>query len=57
MPVMDGLIATIEIRTFLNSIHCGDQCIIVGNSASGSEEFQVKCKDSGMNEFLEKPIN
>jgi PAS domain S-box-containing protein len=52
MPVMNGLEATREIR----KIDGNDQIIIIGLSANVFEEDQKKALESGMNDYLTKPI-
>lgn len=52
MPVMNGLEATREIRKMEGT----DQIIIIGLSANVFEEDQRKALESGMNDYLTKPI-
>lgn len=52
MPIMNGLEATREIRKMEGS----DQVIIIGLSANVFEEDQKKALESGMNDYLTKPI-
>jgi signal transduction histidine kinase/ActR/RegA family two-component response regulator len=52
MPVMNGLEATREIR----SMEGKEQIIIIGLSANVFEEDQKKALESGMNDYLTKPI-
>ncbi len=52
MPVMNGLEATREIRKMEGT----DQMIIIGLSANVFEEDQKKAIESGMNDYLTKPI-
>jgi len=53
MPEMDGLEATRQIRTFLNS-PTKPQIIAMTAGVSASE--QQLCFDAGMNDFISKPI-
>jgi PAS domain S-box-containing protein len=52
MPVMNGLVATREIR----KNKANDELIIIGLSANVFEEDQRKALESGMNDYLTKPI-
>ena len=52
MPVMNGLEATRVIRAMGNK----DEVIIIGLSANVFEEDQKKAMESGMNDYLTKPI-
>lgn len=52
MPIMNGLEATREIR----KLDGNDQLIIIGLSANVFEEDQKKAIESGMNDYLTKPI-
>jgi CheY-like chemotaxis protein len=52
MPLMNGLEATREIR----KMDGNDQIIIIGLSANVFEEDQRKALESGMNDYLTKPI-
>lgn len=52
MPVMNGLEATRIIRAMGNK----NEVIIIGLSANVFEEDQKKALDSGMNDYLTKPI-
>ncbi len=52
MPVMNGLEATQEIRKMEGKEHI----IIIGLSANVFEEDQKKAMESGMNDYLTKPI-
>jgi CheY-like chemotaxis protein len=51
MPVMDGIEATKEIRKFDREVQ------IVALTANSSSEDKKRGLDSGMNEFLAKPLN
>jgi CheY-like chemotaxis protein len=52
MPVMNGLEATREIRKMPGM----ERVIIIGLSANVFEEDQKKALESGMNDYLTKPI-
>ncbi|WP_035454858.1 PAS domain-containing hybrid sensor histidine kinase/response regulator [Algoriphagus terrigena] len=52
MPVMNGLEATREIR----KIEGRDNLVIIGLSANVFEEDQKRALESGMNDYLTKPI-
>lgn len=52
MPVMDGYQATEKIRKELNDL----STVIIALTANSSEAEKKKCLDSGMNDFLTKPI-
>ncbi len=53
MPVMDGVTATREIRKLARFEHLP----IVAMTANAMEQDRRKCMDSGMNDFLVKPID
>ena len=55
MPIMDGFDSTIAIRklTFIDQ----NDLKILALTANTNEFFKVKCKESGMNAFLSKPIS
>ena len=52
MPVLDGIAATREIRALPE----GQEVPILALSAYTSEEFASRCRDAGMNGYIEKPI-
>ena len=52
MPVMNGLEATGVIRSMKDK----EELIIIGLSANVFEEDQKKALESGMNDYLTKPI-
>lgn len=55
MPVMDGYTATEEIRSF-EAIHGGHTPIIALTAGATSKERE-RCIESGMDDFLSKPIH
>jgi signal transduction histidine kinase/HPt (histidine-containing phosphotransfer) domain-containing protein/ActR/RegA family two-component response regulator len=55
MPVMDGLQATKAIRTI--EIACGGRIPIVAMTANAQESDRQKCRESGMDGFIAKPIS
>ena len=52
MPVMDGITATIKLRTEMNFTQP-----IVALSANAFIEDRDNCLNAGMNDFLSKPID
>ena len=55
MPIMDGFESTTEIRK-INDIN-QDELKILALTANTNEYFKVKCIESGMNDFLTKPVS
>ncbi len=55
MPLMDGYEATVKIREL--PLEYTKHVPIIALSSSSSWEDKERCKASGMNEHLEKPIN
>ena len=53
MPVMDGFLATKNIRDSENLNHT----IIIAMTANAMKGDKEKCIDTGMNDYLSKPIN
>jgi two-component system sensor histidine kinase/response regulator len=53
MPVMDGVTATQRIRAMARFAHLP----IVAMTANAMEQDRRKCMDSGMNDFLVKPVD
>jgi signal transduction histidine kinase/ActR/RegA family two-component response regulator len=53
MPVMDGLTATRRIRSDNNKTH---QPVIVALTANVLSQSRQECLDSGMDDFLSKPL-
>ena len=56
MPIMDGFQATRAIRS-LQEEGVTDKCPILGLTAYTGDDFKRKCKDSGMNKRLKKPLS
>ena len=56
MPVMDGLAATREIRTFEKQSEVEVPTYIVALTASDVLDSRNVCMAAGMDEFMEKPI-
>ena len=54
MPVMDGFEATRQIRKLSNSVGA---LPIIAVTANTSDEDRRKCRECGMDDFLEKPIS
>jgi PAS domain S-box-containing protein len=54
MPIMDGLMATSEIRLCLPR---SKQPVIIALTAHALPEETMKCRDAGMDEYLTKPLN
>jgi CheY-like chemotaxis protein len=52
MPVLDGIAATRQIR----ALPGGQEVPILALSAYTSEEFATRCREAGMNGYIEKPI-
>ena len=56
MPVMDGLDATIAIRSFEKEQNLINPAYIVAVTAHGYPGYEDKCIGYGMNAYLEKPF-
>eukprot|EP00347_Sterkiella_histriomuscorum_P015831 403355522 len=56
MPIMDGFQATEEIRR-LETINSQNKCKIVALTAYQTEMFKNKSMNSGMDEYMTKPIS
>ena len=56
MPVMDGLEATRQIRTFEKEANTGHHAYIVALTASVISEMKDVCIQAGMDDFMEKPF-
>ncbi|MQQ09698.1 response regulator [Epibacterium sp. SM1979] len=57
MPVMDGLQATMEIRTAEGEAGLSSETPIIALTANALQSHQDKCLAVGMNDFLSKPIS
>ena len=55
MPIMDGFEATKRIRE-IEKKNESEPILIVALTANANEEDKQKCYDSGMNDFISKPI-
>ena len=55
MPVMDGLLATRQIRK--SEIASGGRSTIIALTAGATGEDKQRCDDAGMDHYLTKPIN
>jgi len=56
MPVLDGLAATAQIRLW-EADHGQPRVTIVALTANAFEEDRKQCMDSGMDDFLAKPLD
>jgi signal transduction histidine kinase/CheY-like chemotaxis protein len=56
MPVMDGYEATQKIRKIEQERNTEHPVTILALTANAGEEDRKKCLDSGMNDFISKPI-
>ena len=56
MPIMGGLEATEKIRLW-QADHSQPRTTIVALTANAFEEDRQKCLDSGMDDFLAKPLD
>ncbi|CDW83581.1 multi-sensor hybrid histidine kinase [Stylonychia lemnae] len=57
MPIMDGFQATQEIRQFEKQNNIVQTSYIVALTAYSTDMFSQKCKESGMDNFMTKPIS
>ena len=55
MPIKDGLTATAEIRV-LETAHKLNKCPIIALTANAMPEDRARCFDTGMNDFITKPV-
>jgi CheY-like chemotaxis protein len=56
MPVMDGLEATRQIRTFEKDTNSDYRVFIVAMTANVISEKKEECMLAGMDDFMEKPF-
>jgi CheY-like chemotaxis protein len=56
MPIMDGFQATKKIREIEIEEKISEPCLILALTANVGEDDKRKCIDSGMNDFIPKPI-
>lgn len=56
MPVMDGLEASRQIRSFEQETNSGKRVYMIALSATSVSEIKEKCLESGMDDFMEKPF-
>ena len=56
MPVMDGLEATRQIRTFEKETESVHHVYIVALTANALSEMKEDCTQAGMDDFMEKPF-
>lgn len=56
MPVMDGLEASRQIRSYEKEINSGKRVYMIALSATSVSEIKEKCLQSGMDDFMEKPF-
>ena len=56
MPVMDGLEATRQIRTFEKETQSAHHVYIVALTANAISEMKEDCIMAGMDDFMEKPF-
>ena len=57
MPVMDGLAATREIRKWEAELNNGARIPVVAMTAGAMEGDREECIETGMNDYISKPIN
>lgn len=56
MPVMDGLESTRKIRDYEKQIDSQSPATIIAITGVGSENVKKECMESGMTQFLTKPV-
>lgn len=56
MPVMDGLESTRKIREYEKQINSQNPATIIAITGVGSESVKKECMESGMTQFLTKPV-
>ena len=56
MPVMDGLEASRQIRTFESETNSNHRVYLIALSASSFVDVKEDCLANGMDDFMEKPF-
>lgn len=56
MPVMDGMEASRQIRTFEKETNSSHRVFMIALSASSVSEIKDECLANGMDDFMEKPF-
>lgn len=56
MPVMDGMEASRQIRSFEKETNSSHRVFMIALSASAVSEIKEECIESGMDDFMEKPF-
>lgn len=56
MPVMDGMEASRQIRSFEKETNSSHRVFMIALSASSMSEIKDECLASGMDDFMEKPF-
>lgn len=56
MPVMDGLESSQKIREIEQASGSGHRAVIIALSASEQLDVIADCKQSGMDDYMEKPV-
>lgn len=56
MPVMDGLESTRKIREYEQEVESARPATIIAITGVGSESVKSECMESGMTQFLTKPV-
>lgn len=56
MPVMDGLESTRKIREYEREVDSQNPATIIAITGVGSESVKKECMESGMTQFLTKPV-
>ena len=55
MPILDGLQATRKIRHWESEQH-KSPVTIIALTAHALPEYQIRCRDAGMNDYMTKPL-
>ena len=56
MPVMDGMEASRQIRSFEKETNNGHRVYMIALSATSVSEIKDECIENGMDDFMEKPF-